>query len=86
MYEVDIDGVKKKVNQDMHVSLLLAMESVSLPISVGCTVGVCEVCKVRVIDGMDNIEIINDNIFDLSADEILPCCVVINGDIKIENI
>lgn len=80
---LDEQEIKISTNEE-YSNLLLKMEDKGLDVSVGCTIGLCGVCKLKVIDGKENLIRITDDIFDLSDDEILPCCFKIKGDIVLK--
>jgi ferredoxin len=84
-YRVEIDGQIANLNTDNSISLLLSMEENNLNVKIGCTVGLCEVCKLKVLEGKENLIEIRDSIFDLEDDEILPCCYKIKGDVKFQS-
>ena len=60
-------------------------ERVGVPL--GCRIGVCNVCKIKIVSGSENLTEITQNEIDsaLEEDERLACqCKVIKGEVKIK--
>ena len=84
--KIKLDDQEIKVNKDEHFSLLTAMERNKLPIKYGCLMGVCGVCEVKVVKGMDNIEYFEEPMLELDKDSIFPCCCKAKGNVELKNI
>lgn len=84
--KIKLDENVVVIDPDKDFNLLLSMESQGLDVNIGCTVGVCEVCKLRVVEGMENLKEINEHLYELEDDEILPCCMRATGDVVLEKI
>jgi ferredoxin len=61
-------------------NLLIYLEEQGMPVKFGCLMGVCGICKLKVLKGQENIVMSNDHIIELKKDEILLCCSKLNGD------
>ena len=69
---------------DSNKTLLEELQSHGIPINKGCGIGMCGVCKVKLVDGA--IEYLRYPIAYLSGNEILTCISKANQDIEIESI
>ena len=62
-----------------------AFERVGVPL--GCRIGVCNVCKIKIVSGFENLSEITQNEIDaaLEEDERLACqCKVLKEEVKIK--
>jgi ferredoxin len=83
MYKIKLNEQEITLDNDAKYNLLSRMEAKGLPVTYGCLMGACGVCKLKVKKGMENIQVVTEPIIELESDEFLPCCSEINGDIEL---
>jgi ferredoxin len=81
MIKITLNGESKEVIADDRDCLLMSMESAGFPVKIGCLSGMCEVCKLTVISGEENLLSIEEPMSELSEGEVLPCCVIAKGNV-----
>tara|TARA_B100001245_G_C22844779_1_gene406111 strand:- start:720 stop:977 length:258 start_codon:yes stop_codon:yes gene_type:complete len=65
-------------------NLLIALEEKGMPVKYGCLMGICGVCKLKIVQGKESIVFNDEGIIELEKDEFLPCCSKINGDVELK--
>ena len=55
-----------------------------MPVKYGCLMGICGVCKLKIVQGKESIVFNDEGIIELEKDEFLPCCSKINGDVELK--
>ena len=86
MVKITLDGTSKEIVSGDNSCLLMSMEAAGFPVLVGCISGMCEVCKLTLVSGKENLVHIETPMLELSENEVLPCCVVAQGEVELSSL
>ncbi len=79
---VGVDGLEQPARHQHARTLLESLEAQSIQIPYQCREGYCGSCRTQLIDG--EVAYLEEPMAWINEGEILPCCCVPKGDIKIK--
>lgn len=85
MYKVTLNDKSIFIDPIKDSNLLIKLENEGFKVKYGCLAGVCGVCKLKVVEGINNIIQDDDHIVNLKENEVLLCCSKLTGDIVFSN-